>query len=158
MKVRLALPQDTQAVVKLMRDTHAESAFANEPYVEELVIAEVSRIAIERPEREVIFVCELDTGELIGYIKAYMSRYFFNYHSRAVHQVLHVTERYRGSRAAFLLLKAFAVWGAQRKAINICCAVALTEAAQVKRFDKLMKHLGFEQEGAFYRKAVTSVR
>lgn len=157
MRVRAITLSDVPTIVDLMEATHAERALSNEPFERALVEAHVSGIAHGAPGHE-IFICETNAGKIIGYLKGFLSKYFYNHHVRAVHQVIYVAPPHRGSKAAFLLLKEFAVWGVRNKAINIACAVAVEEKKAVAQFDKLMKHLGFVEEGRFYRKAVASVR
>lgn len=157
MLVRAAKPKDINVLVALMRDTHAESATANLPFDEDRLRGVLDRILSDKYEREQIFVCEAASGAIIGYIKCFMSDYFYNWQKRANHQVLYVVPSARGSKAAFLLLKEYATWGVLNGAICIGLSMASDAPHKIDNFDKLAKHLGFVEEGRYYRKDVASV-
>lgn len=88
----------------------------------------------------------------VGFLVGHCNRYFFNYSYCATQELWYIRPDYRGSKAAFALLKAFEEWARLRGAKQIFCGVVTTNDKFMGRFSNMMTKIGYPLVGYFFRK------
>jgi hypothetical protein len=159
MKARLATEDDFKRILDMMLAMHKEVSTV-EPLNIRVLAENVENIihANKVSGTHGLVVAEANSGELAGFLVCFVAQYFFNEHVRANIQFQYVAPQFRGSRAMILMMQAFGVWGVARKSINLTASVTNKVIGPIERFDKMMTHLGFVNEGRFYRKEIACVR
>lgn len=147
-RIRFALPSDITALARLGRDIHAEGRQSRLPYNEEKLSRQLK--AVLEPPRDdyCILVAENDTEGIIGVFFGYVTEYYFSDSRVATNYVFYVKPAYRGGPEAVKLLTAFRKWAMNRGAKEMY--INITSGIQIERFDKLMRHMGFEYTGGNY--------
>ena len=148
MFVRLAMPEDAEAIVELARMNCAIST----PHLEfsrERVLETVDSY-LKRAD-PTMFVCE-DRREVIGLLVATMSAYRHATGLYTTQEVLFVRPDKHGTRAAVLLIKQLIAWSERLGAIEI--TGGNDNKFKSERTARFLEHFGFEQVGFFMRRMV----
>jgi ribosomal protein S18 acetylase RimI-like enzyme len=136
MRVRAATDEDIPAVVALGARNHVESHFRWLPYEPEKLAAYARQFV--KDEDKLGVVAESAKGEVVGYMAAFVSPYFFCDELQAADLLLYVVPEYRGSSAAIRLIRAYTTWAQ---------AMGAREATLALR-----ANIDIEKTGGFYRK------
>ncbi len=149
MKIRFATAQDEEACIALGKIMHAESRFACYP-VNEDKLRKVFALSLSEPKVHCLLLAERLSGEVVGMLGGNVLPSFFSDVWVAQDKFFYVNQEFRGTSAAAKLLLAFQKWCANRSVaeININMSVAI----DMDRFDRFMKHAGFQSCGSNYFK------
>lgn len=107
MLIRLAIDNDEDAVIELMRADVEETKFPHTGYVEPRA-RETFQGYLARAD-PVIFVAE-EGRKIVGMLAASLVGYRLAYGHKAICEVIYVDPAYRGSRAATRLLRHAEAW------------------------------------------------
>ncbi len=145
MKIRLATPSDTDAMMQLGLHMHQESRFVSYPMAQEKVREAVQQILSE-PKANCILLAEHDKAGLVGMLAGCVTTLFFTDVLIAQDRWFYVAKEHRGSSAALKLLVAFRRWSENRQAreLNINMSVDIDQA----RFNQFMTHMDFKSCGS----------
>ncbi len=103
---------DADAAVRLLKATHYESPrLRTDPYSEEVAINTVMNI-LSRCDTDTMAVITYVNGEAIGCMAAIMCPQLTSHALLASELLLYVMPDHRGSRAAYLMVRAFEEWAA----------------------------------------------
>lgn len=145
MKIRLATPLDTDAMMQLGMHMHQESRFAIYPMAQAKVRESVQQMLSE-PKANCILLAEHDTAGLVGMLAGCVTSLFFTDVLIAQDRWFYVAKEHRGSSAALKLLVAFRRWAENRQAreLNINMSVDIDQA----KFNQFMTHMDFKSCGS----------
>jgi hypothetical protein len=145
MKIRLAIPSDTDAMMQLGLQMHQESRFAPYPMAQGKVRESVQQILSE-PKANCILLAEHDSAGLVGMLAGCVTSLFFTDVLIAQDRWFYVAKEHRGSPAALKLLVAFRRWAENRQAreLNINMSVDIDQA----KFNQFMTHMDFKSCGS----------
>jgi GNAT superfamily N-acetyltransferase len=150
MTIRPFRHDDVDDLIAMSTRMHEESAYSflpfDSPKVAKLILAYV-----EYPETYGGFVAEA-AGGLAGMIGGYVSDYFFCNEKIASDMVLFVEKKFRGTRTAFGLIRAFEQWASERGARELCMGVS-TEVC-TEGTGRLYEHMGMRCVGGLYKKTL----
>lgn len=147
MLIRLALESDFDEIVAMAREnvetTRPEAGFDEYEVRESLYVSYLDAADIT------VFVAETKTRELAGFLVCGMSGYLWASGLHAIQEVLYVKPRFRGSRAAVMLMKELIQWarGLNAKEIVGGC----DNGFQPDRMQRFMEHFGFKNVGCHMR-------
>lgn len=148
MFVRLALEEDTDAIVEMAR-MNCEISTPHLTFSPEKVRDTVrSYLDYASPT---IFVVE-HNREVIGLLVATINEYRHAAGLYTTQEVVFVKPAYHGSRAAILLMKELIRWSEMLGAIEI--TGGNDNSYKSERTAKFLEHFGFEQVGFFMRRAM----
>lgn len=150
MFVRLALASDEEAIIEMARENCALST----PYLEfsEDKVRETCRNYLDHAN-PTMFVVE-DKREVVGLLVATINEYRHAHGIYCTQEVIFVREKYRGSRAAALLMKHLIEWSRMLGAIEI--TGGNDNKFNSERTARFLAHFGFEQVGFFMRRMMTN--
>lgn len=150
MFVRLALESDVAAIIEMARENCALStphlAFSEEK------VRETCQSYLDTAN-PTMFVVE-HQREAIGLLVATINEYRHAQGIYCTQEVLYVREKYRGSRAAALLMKHLVAWSKMLGAIEI--TGGNDNQFNSERTARFLSHFGFEQVGFFMRRMMTN--
>ncbi|BBL74187.1 GNAT family N-acetyltransferase [Methylomagnum ishizawai] len=144
MGVRSATVMDVPALVGLAKAMHAESGFAGLDFNENIMAATFLELL---GQGQFLAVYERE-GRIVGGYAGYLSRCCFGADLMAHDYGVFVAPEARGSRAAWVLAKAFVAWAKQAGAKQIRPGVS-TGGAGVGA-EALYAKLGFRRVGALF--------
>lgn len=148
MFVRLALEEDTDAIVELAR-MNCEISTPHLTFSAEKVRETVHNyLAYANPT---MFVVE-HNREVIGLLVATINEYRHATGLYTTQEVIFVAPAYHGSRAAILLVRELIRWSERLGAIEI--TGGNDNSYKSERTAKFLEHFGFEQVGFFMRRAM----
>ncbi len=144
--LREASKSDAEHFVILGKEMHEEGAFSFLPFNENKARSlALNYIKDKNASAFLVF----NDSECIGMHLGSMTSYFFSDALLAAGLVTYVRERFRGGRAALLLVRAFIDWGRQKKAKEIYIGVSL--GVNLDSSHKFFEHLGFQHVGGNYK-------
>lgn len=145
MRLEWLSAETVEEVVMLAREMHQESRLAALPLDVERVRSAL-RAAVE-DDRGVQFavLCRAASGEAAGFMLGVVVQPWFSGALLAHDRGLFVQRRYRGTRAAVLLLRAFVRWAQKRDVSEVHMYQSV--GVETERFSRLMGGLGFEYRG-----------
>jgi N-acetylglutamate synthase-like GNAT family acetyltransferase len=151
MKLRLAQMADVDHLLALGRQAHAESRFARMPFAQEKLRSNLQGLLTLQKERQThcFFLMENSQGDVIGGLIGALEEFFFTDARSANSILLWVDPAWRGTPAAVRLIGAFHDWARQRQAQELC--ILVSSGITIKRTDRFLRRLGFEQTGGNYR-------
>lgn len=146
MIVREATYADIPHAIAIGAIHHAESLWRARPY-DPLKLEETALHAIDDPDW-LALVATLDNGQVVGYLAAFLTEFFFNREKQASDLMVFVSPSYRGSRAAVQLIRAYKAWAKSKGARE--AVLGLRIGANVERTGRFYRKLGFQQEVPIY--------
>ena len=148
MFVRLAMPEDTEAIVELAR-MNCEISTPHLQFSREQVLETVSSYLAHADPT--MFVVE-DKREVIALLVATINAYRHATGLYTTQEVLFVRPDKHGTRAAVLLIKHLIAWSEMLGAIEI--TGGNDNSYKSERTARFLEHFGFEQVGFFMRRMV----
>lgn len=145
-KLRLIEEADIQAVVDMGAEMFAGSSFAPLGYAPEKVADFVRRVADSG-----LAVVSVEGDEITGLMLGDVIAPWYSAHRMAVDHVLYVRPKYRGSRAALMLVKAWVRWALECGVTQIRPGVSTGDP----RAEQLYAALGFQRVGSVFLMDVT---
>jgi len=140
--IRPAGPKDQEAITALGRRMHKESVYRGIMFS-----ADVFEAFCRRLRNHGFFWVAEYRGRLIGFLAGEIVPYFFSRELLANQQLWYVLPKYRGSRAALLLVKEFESWASDLGASEVCMATS-----SGPNYDSLMEKLGYRKTGGVYKR------
>lgn len=140
-RLRLAEESDIPTLVEMGAEMIAASSFAAMPYSPEKT-AESIRRDIEHAFAAVSVEGDTITGVILGDVV----QPWYSEHAMGLEKVLYVRPQFQGSRAALMLVKAWAAWCLDSGALQLRPGTSAGSAAA----DRLYEALGFERAGTLY--------
>lgn len=108
--------------------------------------------------REIFVAVDRESDRIIGFLKCFISEYWYSNDRRAVHEFLYVTPEHRATKVAVLLVESFVEWAKERDAIT-CMLNAFIPSEQARdTFIGLASRCGFEHAGVYFKKDIGDVR
>lgn len=140
-KVRRATPDDLLEVFKLGAAMHAEGEFSSYTFNAEKTLNTIA--GWDNGGDRALFIADND-GEVIGMMAAVLTDSIFSDDLCAMEHILYVRSDKRGSRAAYLLVKAFVQWAHDSNAKHIRAGVSMGSGGSAHR---LYEHFGMKHVG-----------
>lgn len=140
-RLRLAEEADIPTLVEMGAEMIAASSFAAMPYSPEKT-AESIRRDIEHAFAAVSVEGDIITGVILGDVV----QPWYSEQRMAVDYVLYVRPQYRGTRAAVMLVKAWAAWAVDSGAKQLRPGVSTGDP----QAERLYEALGFRRVGAVF--------
>lgn len=125
---------------------HAESIWRDRPY-DPVKLEATARQAIDDPDW-LALVATLDNGQVIGYMIAFLTEFFFNKDKQACDLLVFVSPGHRGSRAALRLIRAYKAWAKSQGARE--AILGLRIGTNLERTGRFYRKIGFHQEVPIY--------
>ena len=144
--LREASEDDVGHLIQLGREMHQESAFNFLLFDEKMV--KNTAFDYIRKNNACVFLVFNDT-KCIGMHVGSLTSYFFCDALLAAGLVTYVHPKYRGGRAALLLMRAFIDWSKNRDVAEVYIGVSVDINA--KQSHKLFQHFGFHYVGGNYK-------
>jgi len=142
MHVRLAMPEDIDIVVDMVRrqveDTGVDTEFDPDVVREQFA----SYLSSAEPT---IFVVADDSDKVLGFVMATINGYEYRRGLRIFQRVTYVSPENRGTRAAVLLTKHLISWAKSLNAVEIVGGTSIS--FQPERTSRFMEHFGFRIVG-----------
>lgn len=148
MKVRLALPDDEDAVIDLARQDVAET-LPHLTFREDITRATFRQYLAEADPT--IFVVE-HRGEVVGFLMALMQGYAFTDGVFATGEVIYVRPDRRGTLAAAHLVRAFVEWAETIEAREAIMGVS--NGLKMERTARFLERFGFKVVGTFGKRVI----
>lgn len=148
MGVRMATVMDVPALVGLAKAMHAEGGFAGLDFDENIMAATFLELLTQG---QFLAVYERE-GRIVGGYAGYLNRCFFGADLMAHDYGVFVAPEARGSRAGWMLLKAFVDWATAAGAKQIRPGVSTGAVGATA--EALYERLGFQRVGALFAKGV----
>jgi len=142
LKVRRAIESDRLPVFKMCVYMHQETDFRHFELDPEKLLDGVGAWI----HNSVLFVVE-DDDKPVGMLAAAIKETWFGPESFASEELFYVIPEYRGTRAAFLLMKAYMSWAEEQGIKHIRAGVATGGAPGAER---LYEHFGMQRMGGNY--------
>jgi GNAT superfamily N-acetyltransferase len=151
MNIRLMEKRDVEMAIPIARYMHdCSPVYRDIPFLDCAMRTSFFR-AIENPKDWFCAVIEHD-GEIIGGILAYAAYEVFSDKRTASDQGIFVKEQYRGTRAAFKLVRAFEAWAEAVGCVKI--SVGVSAGIDNPRAERLYEGLGFREVGKILHKEI----
>lgn len=148
MRIEWGQPSDVEAIIRLGKQMHAESRFAHLAYDEQRLRAVLEAAIRDERRRYCVLVARAADGTLAGLLFGNIERHYFSTAYIAQNVAFFIARPWRGSSGAVRLLTAFRRWAINRGAAELY--LYQTAGVDVRRFHRLMRHLGFEHMGGSY--------
>lgn len=145
MQIRFATNDDLEILAQMGKELFFESRFRNLTLNEEKGKKGIKTM-IEDQASCCVLLAETSEKKIVGMLLGYANEYFFCDSIMAQDRYFYVQPKSRGTSAAVKLLLAFRKWAELRKVNELC--INMSVAIEPERFDKLMKHLGFQYCGS----------
>lgn len=142
LKVRRAIEADRLPVFKMCVLMHRETDFRNFELDPEKLLNGVGNWI----HTQALFVVE-DGDNVVGMLAATIRETWFGPEPFASEELFYVIPEYRGTRAAFLLMKAYMSWAEEQGVKHIRAGVATGGAPGAER---LYEHFGMQRMGGNY--------
>lgn len=142
LKVRRAIEADRLPVFKMCVLMHRETDFQNFELDPEKLLNGVGMWI----HNATLLVVE-DDDKIVGMLAAVIKETWFGPESFASEELFYVIPEYRGTRAAFLLMKAYMSWAKEQGIKHIRAGVATGGAPGAER---LYEHFGMHRMGGNY--------
>ena len=142
MKVRRAVEEDRLPIFKMCVLMHRETDFQNFELDPHKLLNGVGNWI----HGHTMFVVE-EEGQVVGMLAANVRETWFGPESFASEELFYVIPEYRGTRAAFLLMKAFMSWAEEQGFKHVRAGVATGGAPGAER---LYEHFGMHRMGGNY--------
>ena len=88
----------------------------------------------------------------VGFLVGHCEKYYFSYSYCASQEVWYIRPDYRGTRAAFVLLKSFEEWARLRGVLEIFTGVTTEDQSMIDKFHRMMPKIGYKPMGSFFVK------
>lgn len=152
-EIRFASVHDIPEIVNLGKSIHAENRLARLPF-DGNKLAEQFKSILDPPNgRYCLFVGDVPNSGISGGLLGYVTGHLFSDTLVTTNYIYFVNPEYRGSSLAIRLITAFRKWAENRGTTLFC--ISQTTAIETKRFDKFMKHIGFEFSGGNFSRLFT---
>ena len=143
---RQATRDDFKHIVKLGKLMHEESSYSHLKFSEDRLLFTVER---NLEDLNSILYIAMEDNEPIGLYAGFVSKYFFSDELVANDVAWYVIPEKRGSQVALKLLDMFELWTKNRGVSET--RLGFTTDIKGKKFNNLMKKLGYDQVGYTYR-------
>lgn len=145
--LRDANDSDIDDIVVMGREMHQESVYSFLPFSE----TKCRQRAMDyiQDDNACAFITHSNSKECAGMHFGSLTSYFFGDALLASGLVTYVHPRYRGGRAAILLIREFIEWGKLKNAEEVYIGVSAGVNTELSH--KLFKHLGFRHVGGNYK-------
>lgn len=141
-KLRIATEADIPTLLDMGADMFANSSFAPMTYSREKAAATM----LHGIKTAFLAVSLNDAGEITGAIQGDVIEPWYSTDRMAHELFLYVRPEYRGSRAAWMLVRAWTLWSIDSGAKQIRPATAATSEAA----DRMYSGLGFKRAGSLF--------
>lgn len=146
-RIRLASsPSDVEAMIRLARMAHEESAFRGIP-IDDAKAQRLTDAAMADKGRYGLLIAEKD-GEITGMLIATAGEYFFSKAVMATALIWYVAPKHRGGTSAVKLLHGFRKWAQNRGAVE--AQINVTSGVRMASTDKMLKRVGLRPVGGNY--------
>lgn len=146
-KVREATLADVASILKLGKQLHQNSAYADKHFNDEKAGSVVAMMVDS--ETDSAFVAE-DDGEIIGYFLGGLTYEWFSDDLLGFDYSVYVTPEKRNGRAAIKLFDAFENWAKAKDALYI--HVGITTNINIEGSSRFYRFLGYKDGGIFFEK------
>lgn len=146
MKIREATYDDIHDAVALGAQHHAESHQSWLPFAPEKLAA-YARQFIDSPDCLAVVAVNAQ-DRVVGYMGAYVAPYFFCDELQAADLLVFVSRQYRGSSAAYRLIRAYMKW-AEAKGVREA-TLGLRANINIERTGRFYEKMGFRQSIPHY--------
>lgn len=146
MIVREATYADIPHALAIGALNHAESIWRDRPFDPEK-LEQTAQQAIDDPDW-LALVATLDGGQVVGYMAAFLTEFFFNREKQACDLLVFVSPSHRGSRAAIQMIRAYKAWAKSKGAKE--AVLGLRIGSSIERTGRFYRKLGFQQEVPIY--------
>lgn len=149
MNISLLTPEDVDTCIGLGWMMHKESALGQITF-DVPKMKQIAHACLNHPD----WICYVaKQGEAtVGMVVGFVGQYWFSKERYAMDLALYVHPEFRGSSAAFRLLKEFTTWASQQNIRQIRCGE--TTRVNPEATAKLYKKMGFEIGGQIFVRPV----
>lgn len=148
MKIRLAVPEDKDALIALALENQSEIAHGNISVNPRRVDEALNGLFMLNQGTHILMVAETLEGELAGALMGCVERYYYSDELQAQLIQWYLRPAYRGTSIAPRLVKAFVEWAKSRGASEVF--MGISSGVHVHLADRLMRKLGFTHLGGNY--------